>query len=158
MSAGGLVLRDARPTDAGAVGAILTAFTERTPWMPRLRSAAEDIACAGEMIDRGWVRVAEIGPAAGGRVAGFIARDGAAIHALYVAPDARRRGIGTALLAEAQAAADALELETFEANAAARAFYAAQGFAETGRSAGAGNDEGLPDVRWRWQAPQRRRA
>jgi ribosomal protein S18 acetylase RimI-like enzyme len=141
-----VILRPARSTDAGKVGAILSAFVDGTDWMPRLHSRAEDVAWAGVMIDRGWVTVAEDD---NGQVAGFIASEGGFIHALYVAPGPRR-GIGRTLLDAAKTKADRLELWTFSANAQARRFYERQGFAEVETSDGAGNDEGLPDVRLVW--------
>lgn len=145
-----LALRDARSTDAGAVGAILSALIDGTPWMPRLYSRAQDISFAGNMIDHGWVRVAE----AQTGVVGFLARDGAEVNALYVAPEARGQGVGSALLTEAQSLSPALELFTFQANAGAQRFYARHGFSETARSDGAENDEGLPDIRLEWRAPE----
>ncbi|MEO0938737.1 MAG: GNAT family N-acetyltransferase [Pseudomonadota bacterium] len=139
-----MILRAARPEDALACGAILTAFGQESDWLPRLHSGAEDIAHCGQMIDRGWVTVA------GARPQGFIARDGATIHALYVAPGARGRGLGAALLAAAQAEAR-LELWTFQANTRAQRFYERNGFIEAERTDGQGNDEGLPDIRYVWE-------
>jgi len=141
-------LREARPTDAGAVGAILSSFTDATPWMPRIHSRAEDLSFAGRMIDRNWVQVAVRDDG----VCGFLARDGAEILALYVRSDARSQGVGAALIRQAQAVRDRLELATFQANLGAQRFYRAQGFVETRRSDGAHNDEGLPDVSFRWTA------
>ena len=86
-----------------------------------------------------------------GRVAGFLVRDGDILHALYVHPVLRGQGFGRALLAEAKAEAGVLRLWVVEANAAARAFYARQGFVEAARSAGLGNDEGLPDILMVWR-------
>lgn len=146
-------LRPAHPLDAGRVAAILSDWVDATPWLPRVHTRGEDLAHAGMLIDRGWVRIAE----AGGAVAGFLARDGADIHALYVAQTARSRGIGSALLAEAQAASARLSLWTFEANTAAHRFYEAAGFTVAARTDGAGNDEHLPDRRYDWsrkEAPQ----
>lgn len=140
-------LRPARPTDAGRVGEILSGFIDDTPWMPRLHTRAEDLSFAGEMIDRGWVTVAD--GAAG--VAGFAAREGDLIHALYVDASARGAGCGSALLRRMKAQAAALSLWTAQANARARAFYRAHGFAEVARTDGAENDEGLPDIRFEWQ-------
>lgn len=74
--------------------------------------------------------------------AGFVlarlAADEAEILTLAVAPGARRRGRGGALLAGAMAQAAArgaavMILEVSEANAAARALYAGFGFAMAGR-------------------------
>ena len=101
----GPALRPARSTDAGKVGAILSAFIDETPWMPRLHTGAEDIGFAAHMIDKGWVRLSEIDT----RVTGFIARDGAFVHSLYIAAPARGLGCGSALVQEAQAQADTLE-------------------------------------------------
>lgn len=140
------LLRPAMPTDAGRVGEILSGFTDETPWMPRLHTRAEDLAFAGEMIERGWVTVAE--DSAG--VAGFVAREGAVIHALYVDAERRGSGCGSALLRRMKARAAALSLWTAQANARARAFYRAHGFAEVGCSDGSGNDEGLPEIRFQW--------
>jgi ribosomal-protein-alanine N-acetyltransferase len=73
-----------------------------------------------------------------GFVLARIAADEAEILTLAVAPEARRRGLGGALLAAAMAGAaargaSAMVLEVAEGNAAARALYAAAGFAEAGR-------------------------
>ncbi|WP_415921262.1 GNAT family N-acetyltransferase [Tateyamaria sp. SN6-1] len=141
-----LTLRAAQPTDAGATGAILSAFAEGTRWMPRLHTRAETISFTGSMIERGWVEVAE----QDGQVLGFIARDGADVHALYVAPDRCGCGIGAALLHRAQDAVDRLNLWTFEANTGAQRFYARHGFSEVRRTDG-DNEEGLPDILLRWQ-------
>ncbi len=58
---------------------ILWAFTRATPWLPVLRSRWIDANLMGRIIRRGWVR--HVGDAKG--PAGFIARDGEVIHALY---------------------------------------------------------------------------
>ncbi|MGB3313945.1 MAG: GNAT family N-acetyltransferase, partial [Albidovulum sp.] len=80
-------------------------------------------------------------------VEGFLAHRAGEVDALYVSAGARRRGIGSALLAAARVGAGPLSLWTFQANDAALRFYAAQGFVEAERSDGARNDERLPDVR-----------
>ena len=141
------VLRPARPLDAGTVGAILSGWTDETDWLPRVHSRAEDIAHAATLVERGWVTVAE----SQGRVLGFLARDAGRVHALYVAPQARGHRIGTRLIEAAQRDCGALELWTFVANRPARRFYERRGFAEITRTDGAANDEGLPDILYRWQ-------
>jgi GNAT superfamily N-acetyltransferase len=142
-------LRRATPLDAGRVGAILSAWIDETPWMPRIHTRAEDIAHADMMVQRGWVTVSECET-----ITGFLARDKDDIHALYIAPDARGQGIGTRLLADAMQHYDHLTLWTFQANTRAQAFYERHGFAQTDRTNGAGNDEGLPDIRYQWQRTQ----
>ncbi|WP_299688419.1 GNAT family N-acetyltransferase [uncultured Tateyamaria sp.] len=142
----GIVLRPAQPTDAGATGAILSAFAIGTDWMPRIHTAAEDIGFAGMMIERGWVHVAETD----GDVTGFIACADAEIQALYVASNMCGRGIGSALLQQVQSQATRLSLWTFQANTRAQQFYKRHGFKEVARTDGARNDEKLPDMRMLW--------
>ena len=142
----GLVLRPARPLDAGAMGGILSDFIDMTPWMPRVHSRAEEIGFADRLIEEGWTTVAV--DAAG--VAGFLSREADEVHALYLRGDARGQGIGTVLLAQAKAVRDRLTLWCFQANTSAQGFYRAQGFAELRRTNGARNDEGLPDLRLVW--------
>ena len=102
---------------------------------------------AGMLVDRGWTTVAVIG----GRVLGFLAREEAYVHALYVSAAARGRGVGSALLQGAQAVRPTLDLWTFAANAGARRFYRRHGFAEVRSTAGE-NDEGLPDILLSWRS------
>lgn len=139
-------VRAARSTDAGKVGAILSEFIDTTPWMPRVHTRAQDIGFAGFMIDKGWVNVATIA----GTVTGFAACEGEKLHALYVAGCAQRSGVGSALLSACQARVDRLSLWTFQANAKAQTFYTHHGFAAIEHTDGAGNDEGLPDIRFEW--------
>ena len=54
-----LVLRPARSTDAGKTAAILSGFIDETDWLPRIHTRAEDVSFTADMIDRGWVTVAE---------------------------------------------------------------------------------------------------
>lgn len=142
-----LRLRPARVLDAGPMGDILYTFQAETYGAPRMWSGAETIAYCGEMIARGWVTVAE---AAGG-VVGFLARDGAEVCALYVAPGTRGAGVGLALLQAAKQGRDRLWLQVLERNAGARRFYTREGFTEIARSDGAENDEKLPDITMSWQ-------
>ncbi len=144
-------LRAARSTDAGRTGAILSGFIDETPWMPRVHTRAQDVAFAADMIDRGWVTVAE----KDGCVVGFSAHDGVTVHALYVDMALRAQGFGGQLLKDLQAKEDALSLWTFQANAPAQSFYVQHGFAEAERTDGAGNDESLPDIRLCWKRAQR---
>mgnify|MGYP000754045670 FL=1 len=128
--------------------AILWAFTRHTPWLPLVRSRLTDLRMMLQVIRRGWVHVAfdAHGPA------GFIARDGACIHALYIHPRARGTGLGRALLDQAKTDQPRLILWVLAANRPARGFYARQGFVEAGQGGGLGNDENLPDIRMVWHA------
>ncbi len=142
-----IVLRAAQSTDAGTTGAILSAFIDETDWMPRLYTRAQDIGFAGSMIESGWVNVATLQE----HVVGFMARDGVDINALYVAPQHRSKGVGAALITQAQAHNAHLKLWTFVANIRAQAFYAQHGFREIGRTDGTNNEEGLPDIQLEWR-------
>ncbi|MFZ7090338.1 GNAT family N-acetyltransferase [Primorskyibacter sp. 2E233] len=144
-----LLLRHARSTDAGKLGAMISEAVAAFDWKPLLHSGAEDIDHVGKMIDRGWVTVA----AQGGAVVGFIAREESRIHALYVTAQAQGSGIGTALLNTAKEAVSRLELWTFQANEGAQRFYEREGFVVDRRTDGADNDEKLPDVHYVWQGP-----
>ncbi|SLN17853.1 putative N-acetyltransferase YjaB [Roseovarius gaetbuli] len=129
---------------------ILWRFTRETPWLPQVRTRREDLRTFFRVIRWGWVRVLKDGDG----VVGFIVRDGRRIHALYVHPDQRGKGIGRALLAEAKAEVEALDLWVLEANTKAQAFYGANGFIECGRSPGYGNDENLPDILMVWTSEE----
>jgi len=128
------------------MGDILFGFQSETDWMPDLYTGAEMIAFSGDMIDRGWVTVAELD----GRVVGFLARDGKEICALYLSPRINQRGIGRQLLVDAKSRSDGLRLWTFQHNEWAQRFYLRQGFVEVDRSDGARNDENLPDIAYVW--------
>ena len=140
-------LREARSTDAGSVGAILSEFAQTTDWMPRLHTGAEDIAHAGQLIEHGLVTVATRDR----KVIGFVACDGSEIGALYVARRERGHGVGTALLVDVCAKASKLSLWTFQANVRGITFYTRHGFTEVTRTDGATTDEKLPDVKFEWQ-------
>lgn len=141
------ILEPARPTDAEAIGLILSDWIDETPWLPRIHKREQEQAFAQDLVARGWVTVAR----RCGRVAGFIARDGNDIVALYVAGHARRQGVGQALLDRAKKKSPRLSLWTFQFNEGARSFYEANGFCEMERTGGAGNDEKLPDIRYEWE-------
>ncbi|MEL6806916.1 MAG: GNAT family N-acetyltransferase [Pseudomonadota bacterium] len=140
-------LRPARSTDAGKVGGILSEFIDTTAWMPRIHTRAEDVGFAGHMIEQGWVTVAEVA----GQVSGFAALENDDIQSLYVAADARRSGVGSALITALKENKARLSLWTFQANSDAQAFYLHHGFEMVEETDGAGNDEGLPDMRMEWK-------
>lgn len=74
---------------------------------------------------RAWVLEVE------GRIAGFAGVRGRELRSLYVDPAAQGAGVGSALLAHAEAAG-AAELEVFAGNGHARAFYEARGWRDDG--------------------------
>lgn len=143
-----MILRDADEADLAPVARILGSWVAETPWMPKLHTPEEDLWFVGRLRAEGRMRVAAVGPRAID-VVGFLAREGGEVKALYIAPEARGRGIGRALMAEAMAAEPEGGLWTFQANAAARGFYARLGLLEVMTTDGE-NEEGLPDVRLEW--------
>ncbi|WP_349539307.1 GNAT family N-acetyltransferase [Sagittula sp. NFXS13] len=140
-------LRPANPLDAGRLGDIITQATLAAKWKPRLHNSVEDIAHAGQMIDKGWITVAELDH----QTAGFIAREDSYVHCLFIAEEEQGRGVGAALLDDAKAAQDRLELWTFQTNTDAQRFYRREGFELIEETDGSANDEGLPDVKFLWQ-------
>lgn len=141
-----VLIDPARPADARRIGLILSGWVDETDWMPRIHSRDQDQAHAADLVSRGWVIVAK----RCGEVVGFLARDDAEVHALYVAHNARGQGVGKALLERAKQGHDWLGLWTFQANERAQFFYRREGFHELRRTNGADNDEGLPDIRFEW--------
>lgn len=136
----------ATPEDAPALARILGDWTRETGWLPVLHSREEDSGFLSDLIARMTVTVLRLP-----HPAGFLARDGGDVLALYLAPEARGQGWGRALLDGAKAVEPVLTLWTYAANAAARAFYARQGFAEVEATDGQGNEAGLPDIRLEWR-------
>ena len=145
----------AKPLDAAAMAQVLGGWIKATPWMPKLHLPVEDVWFCSSLIDtcEVWVLLQPvvIGPTeTDDTVSGFLARRGDAVLALYLAPEARGQGSGKALLDLAKSGRDRLELWTFQANTRAIAFYRREGFVETARTDGSGNDEKLPDLRLVW--------
>ena len=140
-----MILRDAGVGDVAQIARVLGDWCQDTAWLPKLHTQAQDLWFAGEVLKTHVVR---IGFAEG---LGFLARKGQQIDALYLAPEARGRGLGRALLDEAKAAGH-LGLWTFQANLDARRFYLREGFREVRFTDGAENDEKLPDVWMEWDA------
>lgn len=141
-------LRPAVPEDAHVLGTIIGDWVRETGWMPALHTREADRAFVLGLIRETAVTVAEEG-----RPVGFLAREGEQVRALCLAPGARGRGVGRALLGAAKAASPRLRLWTFEANAGARRFYAREGFEEVRRTDGSRNEERLPDVCLDWERP-----
>lgn len=120
------------------------------PWLPpRRRTDAEVERWVREVVlDEADVWVA-VDP--GGAVLGYAAVEGEWLEHLYLLPGARRRGIGSLLLARAKThRPDRLDLHVFQRNTDARAFYARHGFTEVDRSDGSRNMEREPDMTLRW--------
>lgn len=81
-----------------------------------------------------------------GAVSGFIALLGSFIGGLFVDPSQHGQGIGRALVLEARRLRPVLDVEVYEENADARAFYARLGFVETGRRERDDQDRPWPHI------------
>lgn len=116
--------------DAAAKLAQLHARAFDRPW-----SAAE----IGKMLENpAVVALAAGGADAQGFIIAWAVAGEAEVLTVAVIPEARRQGVGAALVTAAAAAvlargASSMHLEVAEPNAAARALYAKLGFAEAGR-------------------------
>jgi GNAT superfamily N-acetyltransferase len=87
----------------------------------------------------------------------FLALQGEEVRLLYTRPDRIGQGAGTLLIdAAKKSGVGALELWCFQANARARRFYDARGFRAIRYTDGAGNEEQMPDIRYRWERRVRR--
>lgn len=146
--------RPARAEDARAVAEILLAT--RAAFMPYAPSPHPPEAVrawvAAVLVPSGGVTVAE----AGGEVIGLIATergpDGAWITQMAVTPALVGRGIGAQLLrATLPHLPPPVRLYTFQANHGARRFYEHHGFVAEHFSDGQANEEGCPDVCYRWE-------
>ncbi len=87
-----------------------------------------------------------------GRVVGFALVREDDLDALYVAPDAQRRGSGPSLFRQAQEARpDGFGWWVFRDNVRARRFYESLGGRFVYETDGTENEEKTPDVRYEWR-------
>ena len=139
------MIRPAIPCDAQDCSAIMRDWAEETDWFPAQNPKIEGTPFILSKIDKGLVWVHE-SPAS---ITGFVALEDDFLSCLYVASDARGRGVGTVLLTHAKRLADHFTLWTFVANTSARRFYLREGLMETNRT-DSDNDERLPDIEFTW--------
>ena len=142
------MIRRATPRDAEAVVWIFReSRAEAMPWLPVLHTETEDRAWYRERLG-GEAWVYELG----GRTAGFALVREDDLDALYVAPDAQRRGIGAGLFRQAkEARPGGFGWWVFRDNVRARRFYESLGGRLLYETDGAGNEEKTPDVRYEWR-------
>ncbi len=148
-------IRDVAAADIAAIGALL-ARTWHATYDPILgREAVADIVAR-------WHSPEALSRDLGGPAFLLLERDGLPLatalarqgsdgvvdlHRLYVSPEAQGSGLGTRLLAEIDRRfpkASETRLEVEPRNAAAIAFYAANGFRAVDRTASCGGDSGIP--------------
>lgn len=146
-------IRRAKPADAGAIADVFLTSFYATYTFPLAHDDDEV---------RGWIAshvvpdletwVAQLDD----RIVAFLALGDAGVDQLYVHPDAHGRGIGSELVELAkQRRPGGLELYTFQVNARARRFYERHGFVVAALGDGSGNEEGQPDLLYRWRPASR---
>ena len=151
-AAGHVLLREAVAEDAEPLTRLfLASRAEAMPYLPKVHSDEDTLAWMTHVVLPGTaVWLAATG---NGEPLGFVSFDGTELEHLYLLPGARRRGIGSLLLAKArELAPDELTLYVFRRNTAARAFYERHGFTAVEFDDGSRNEEKEPDVRYRWAA------
>ncbi|AJT66022.1 hypothetical protein T261_4369 [Streptomyces lydicus] len=145
-----LRIRRALPTDAPAIATVHAVSRRVTmPYLPPQQHTHEEVTrwIREIVLPRCHTLVAVRGP----EILGYAAVQGDLLDHLYLLPEARRRGIGTRLLAEAQRLRpDGLTLHVFRLNTDARAFYAHHGFTVIATGDGSDNMENLPELTLRW--------
>jgi ribosomal protein S18 acetylase RimI-like enzyme len=144
-----VTLRRAEPADATAVADLFLASFHAT-YDFALAHSDDEVRewIAGDLLVTEETWVAE----AAGQVVGMMALDEHGIGQLYIAPDRIGQGLGSAFVGLAkQRRPDGLDLYTFQVNTRARRFYERHGFVVEMLGDGSGNEEGQPDVLYRWR-------
>jgi GNAT superfamily N-acetyltransferase len=146
-----LRLRQAALADADAIAAVFSPSLRLLKFLPELHTVAEDRWFIENVILKECeVTIVEVS----GVVVSFLARLGEEIRLLHTHPDRIGEGAGGLLLDHAKAhGPGALELWCFQANDRARRFYEQHGFRPIAFTNGERNEEGMPDVRYRWERP-----
>lgn len=146
-----LSVRTAGPGDAAAIAAVFSPSVRLLTFLPRLHTVEEDSRfIAGRLLPECDVLVAEHD----GRIISFLARDGEDIRLMHTHPEHIGRGAGHMLVERAkQSGVRALQAWCFQANVPARRFYERHGFHAVRFTNGAGNEEGMPDMLYRWEQP-----
>jgi len=141
-------LRTATVEDAEAVARLFRRSRAVLTFLPELHTLEEDLAFVRDhLIALQRVTVAEVE----GRLAGFMAETPGWVEHLYLEPDMRGLGVGSALLGAAMARQAELTLWVFAENWPARRFYERHSFVAVEFTEGARNESRLPDVRYEWK-------
>ena len=142
-------IRPATQRDIATLAAIdQEAKRAAMPMIAWPRSQAEVAWYLGHvLLPTGGLVVADID----GAPVGYMATKPGWISQLYLRPAQWRQGIGSALMARAKAEnPEGLRLYCFQANTAGRAFYERHGFVPEATGDGSKNEEGAPDILYRW--------
>ena len=149
-----MIIRRLRDADVEPLVALWHASRRRAHWnvpIHRTFTIEDDREfMTATMIPRNDMWVAE----RDGAPVGFMAVQPGWVNQLYVAVEAQRGGVGSALIEHAKSLMDDIRLHTFQNNAPARAFYARHGFEEVAFGI-SDPPEHEPDVLLRWRASPR---
>lgn len=144
-----MTIRRATIADLQACAEIINAYIDTTDWLPRTASREEiEAIFVPDLLDKRDLIVAELDA----KIVGYMsmAEDGF-IPAIYLAPEARGRGIGKQFLDFAKATyPQEVRLDCFLPNVAARKFYAREGFTEI-EGERFTEEEGILKLRLRWR-------
>ena len=141
------MIRAATLADASACSEILFAWVKENPWYPSPAPESASESAMRSRISSGSVLVADGGEG----IFGFVSFKDDYLDCLYLAPEARNKGLGKVLLNEAKVASpEGLGLWVLEQNRGAQRFYIREGFSETARGDGSDNEENLPDIKFEW--------
>lgn len=149
-----LTLRPAGAEDATAMADLYSgARVAAVPQMPpAMHTNDEDRAWMSRQLAEGheaWLAERD------GELLGYVLLTPTWLDHLFVRPDLKGQGIGTALLDLVKALRpQGFCLWVFESNTGARRFYARHGLVELERTDGSGNEERQPDVRMAWPGEQ----
>ncbi len=121
-------------------------FDNTLPWLKGLHTPQEDQWFYENCI----FPQCEVWAAFSPDMAGIIAFKTGCIEQLYILPNFQGRGIGSALLKQAQTTFPHLQLWTFQRNIPAQQFYEKHGFIVIGKTDGSGNEEKEPDMLYEW--------
>ncbi len=144
-----VLLRPSSAADAEAVAEIALASYKATYDFPPVHTDDDVRRWVREELLPGTETWLAVDP--DGTTVGFMSLSPDTIDQLYLLPARTGRGIGTRFVGLAKSLRPAgLELYTFQVNGGARRFYERHGFLVVDLDDGARNEEGQPDVRYRW--------
>ncbi|GIJ26764.1 histone acetyltransferase [Micromonospora qiuiae] len=146
------MIRRAQADDADAITQVfLASRAAAMPYLPRLHDDEQTRAWITYVVLPGCATWVAESPQTG-EILGFAALDRDVLEHLYLRPDARRQGIGSALLDEVRRASPGgLSLRVFMRNTDARSFYERHGFRPVDEDDGSRNEEHEPDMTYVWQ-------
>ncbi len=139
--------RTGTSSDASACAQIIRDWGDETPWIDDL-DPIEPLTTFWRGVfeqDPVWVAEGEDG------IVGFCTREDEFITGLYVAHEARNRGVGKRLLDLAKEGRDWIIVWSYELNPEARRFYRREGLVEICREMEDGSN--LMNVEHRWTRP-----